>query len=76
MRDRPLPNAAFARFGQIVLIVGLVITIAGLLLGFSFLFADRDVWARRFLFTVPIGFLLLFTGVVTVVLSDSRSDER
>ena len=58
------------------LIVGLAITAAGLLLGFSFLFSDHDVWARRFLFTVPIGFLLLFTGVVTVVLSDSRSDEN
>jgi hypothetical protein len=59
----------------VILIGGLTLTVAGLLLGFSFLFADQDVWARRFLFTVPIGFLLLFTGVVTVVLNESRSDD-
>ena len=58
------------------LVLGSAITVAGLFLGFTFLFSDHDVWAQRFLFTVPIGFLLLFAGVVTVVLSDSRSDEN
>ena len=64
------------RVGRALLTVGIAITALGLVLGFAFLMSDHDGWAKRFLFTVPIGFLLLFTGLVTLVLNESRSDER
>jgi uncharacterized membrane protein len=66
-----------ALIGRVMLIVGLVITVVGLVLGFSFMFqGDNEYWAKIFLVSVPFGFLLMFTGLSTVVMFSPRSSEE
>jgi len=69
-----------ARFGQIMFIIGLIFSVVGLVIGFWFMFQDNDKWAVRFLIAVPIGFMLLFTGLATSVMfsphDDSSLDKR
>ncbi len=64
----------FARIGKSIFIIGLVLTIAGLILGFGLLIFDEDKWALRFLMAVPIGFVFLFTGLATSVIFSPRDD--
>jgi cytochrome c oxidase subunit IV len=64
------------RIGRYSLILGLVLTIAGLVLGFGFMFADQDELAKMFLMVVPLGFLILFAGLSTVVLFSPRGDGK
>ncbi len=56
------------RFGMLSLYVGLVLGIIGLLGGFGMMFAGSDNWAKPMIAMVPIGFLLVFNGVVTTLL--------
>jgi len=63
-----------ARIGQIVFIIGLILSVVGFILGFWFLFQDNDYWAIRFLYAVPTGFMLLFTGLSTSVMFSPRDD--
>ncbi|MGB3916784.1 hypothetical protein J9253_10135 [Thiothrix litoralis] len=64
------------RFGNYMLIVGLIITIVGLIFGFGFMFADKDDLAEVFLMAVPLGFLVTFTGLSTTVLFSSRDSDQ
>jgi hypothetical protein len=64
----------FARIGKSIFIIGLVLTIAGLIFGFGLLIFDEDKWALRFLMAVPIGFVFLFTGLATSVIFSPRDD--
>ncbi|EIJ33283.1 hypothetical protein [Thiothrix nivea] len=65
------------RIGRYSFIAGLVITVVGLIFGFGFMFADSDELAKMFLMAVPLGFLLLFAGLSTIVLFSPRdSDHR
>ncbi|MDD5391973.1 MAG: hypothetical protein PHE17_03030 [Thiothrix sp.] len=64
------------RIGRYSLILGLVLTIAGLVLGFGFMFAEQDELAKMFLMVVPLGFLILFAGLSTVVLFSPRGDGK
>jgi len=63
-----------ARLGQIIFIIGLIMSIIGLIFGFWNMFQDNDVWAKRFLFAVPTGFMLLFTGLATAVMFSPHDD--
>jgi ABC-type transport system involved in multi-copper enzyme maturation permease subunit len=63
-----------ARIGQIVFIIGLILAITGLILGFGFMFQGNDKWAMRFLMAVPTGFVFLFTGLATSVMFSPRDD--
>jgi uncharacterized membrane protein len=66
-----------ALFGRIMLIVGLIITVIGFVLGFGFMFqGDNEYWAKIFLISVPFGFLLMFAGLSTVVMFSPRSSEE
>ena len=65
---------ALARIGKSIFIIGLVLTVAGLILGFGFLILDNDKWALRFLMAVPTGFVFLFTGLATSVMFSPRND--
>ena len=65
---------ALARIGKSIFIIGLVLTIVGLILGFGFLILDNDKWALRFLMAVPTGFVFLFTGLATSVMFSPRND--
>ena len=63
-----------ARIGQIVFIIGLILAVVGLILGFGFMFQGNDKWAMRFLMAVPTGFVFLFTGLATSVMFSPRDD--
>ncbi|MEB4592798.1 hypothetical protein VSS37_17595 [Candidatus Thiothrix sp. Deng01] len=64
------------RIGRYSFIAGLAITIAGLVFGFGFMFADSDELAKIFLMAVPFGFLLLFAGLSTIVLFSPRDSDN
>jgi len=56
------------KFGMISLYLGLVLGAIGLIGGFGLMFAGSETWAKPLIAMVPIGFLLMFTGVVTTLL--------
>lgn len=56
------------RFGVVSIWVGLVIAVVGLIGGFGLMFTGEQTWSKPLIATVPIGFLLVFTGVVTTIL--------
>lgn len=57
------------RIGVYALVTGGVLALAGLLLGFGFMFAGRDGFAKLFLAAVPMGFVLGFLGIVMTLLN-------
>ena len=66
-----------ARFGQISVYIGLIITIITFVAGFGLMFhGGYDAWAKLFFMLVPVGFLILFTGVATVALFAPRESDR
>jgi hypothetical protein len=56
------------KFGMISLYLGLALGAIGLIGGFGLMFAGIEEWAKPLIAMVPIGFLLMFTGVVTTLL--------
>ncbi|OOC10725.1 MULTISPECIES: hypothetical protein [Thioalkalivibrio] len=67
------------RFGMISIYVGLVLSIVGLFGGFGLMFAGEQTWSKPLVAMVPLGFLLVFNGVVTTILhrpKGSRGSER
>ncbi|WP_018865063.1 MULTISPECIES: hypothetical protein [Thioalkalivibrio] len=56
------------RFGVISIWVGLVIAVIGLFGGFGLMFTGEQTWSKPLIAAVPIGFLLVFTGLVTTIL--------
>lgn len=70
-RDARIMN----KMGRILMWVGAVITAVGLVVGFSTMFAGNNALAKYFLMFIPVGFLLVFTGLVTVVLSGPERQE-
>jgi len=60
------------KLGRILVTVGLVATALSLIAGFWTMLTDRPE-AKFFLMLVPVGFLLLFTGVVMVVMTGESS---
>jgi len=53
---------------NIIPYAGAVVITVGLLVGFYFMFQDNDEQAKVFLSLIPVGFLVLFVGVVTNML--------
>ena len=64
------------RLGRYSVILGLVLTVVGLVCGFGFMFADKDDLAQFFLMIVPVGFLILFAGLSTVVMFSPRDNDK
>jgi hypothetical protein len=60
------------RFGRYSIIAGIVLTVVAVVLGFGTLFRGVEDWARFFLSLIPFGFLVTFTGLVTVLLVGPR----
>jgi len=48
--------------------IGAFIIAVGFIAGFYFMFAENDEQAKIFLGLIPVGFLILFVGVVTNML--------
>jgi len=63
-----------ALLGQIIFIIGLILSVVGLIFGFWLMFQGNDEWAMNFLFAVPVGFMFLFTGLATSVMFSPRDD--
>ncbi|MEJ2308871.1 MAG: hypothetical protein P8Z78_06060 [Gammaproteobacteria bacterium] len=57
------------RFGVFATVAGILLIAAGMLIGFGLLMLDKDDLAIFFLGTIPLGFVLLLTGVTTTQLS-------
>ena len=64
------------RLGRYSLIAGLVITEVGLIFGFYFMFTDSDELAKMFLMAVPLGFLITFAGLSTIILFSPRDSDE
>jgi len=56
------------KLGRIIVIIGLVLTASTLAAGFATMMMARPE-AKFFLMLVPVGFLILFAGVVMVVMT-------
>ena len=66
-----------AKFGQILIFIGLVMAIAGLIFGFGLMFqGGNDIWATRLLVSVAIGFMIMFTGLATSVMFSPNDDNK
>ena len=50
--------------------IGAFIVAVGVIAGFTFMFVGNDELTKVFLGMVPVGFLILFVGVVTNMLKD------
>lgn len=57
------------RFGTFLIWLGLLLSVGGLAIGFGAMFIDADHEAVNVLGLVPLGFMLLLAGVVTVLFS-------
>jgi len=53
---------------DVVPYIGAIIITVGLAAGFYFMFQENDDQAKVFLSLIPVGFLVLFVGVVTNML--------
>ena len=63
-----------ARLGRILVILGVISTFITFVAGFGFMFhGGYDDLAKLLLMSVPICFLILFTGVATVALFAPRT---
>ncbi len=61
--------------GKLAVIAGILLTVSGMIIGFTLLFNGSEnaiIWLGTI---IPAGFIVLFTGMVTTLLSDERNDE-
>jgi len=61
--------------GKLAVIAGILLTVSGMVIGFTLLFNENEnaiIWLGTI---IPAGFIVLFTGMVTTLLSDERNDE-
>ena len=60
--------------GKFAVIAGILLTVSGMVIGFTLLFNESEnaiIWLGTI---IPVGFIVLFTGMVTTLLSE-RNDE-
>ena len=60
--------------GKFAVIAGILLTVSGMIIGFTLLFNESEnaiIWLGTI---IPVGFIVLFTGMVTTLLSE-RNDE-
>jgi FtsH-binding integral membrane protein len=62
--------------GKIGLILGLIITLVGLVGGFSAMFSNYDQLATLLFMSIPAGFILMFAGLSTVVMFTPREGNK
>ncbi len=61
------------RLGRIITWSGVILSALGTIAGLA-LMSQQPQMAKFFLMLVPIGFVLLLTGVVTAVMTDSTDN--
>ena len=60
--------------GKLAVIAGILLTVSGMIIGFTLLIKESEnaiIWLGTI---IPVGFIVLFTGMVTTLLSE-RNDE-
>ncbi|MCG5501228.1 hypothetical protein [Ectothiorhodospira lacustris] len=62
------------RIGRYSVVVGALLTLVGMIVGFGSMFSGADELAKYFLSLVPLGVLTVFTGLVTVVLTEQKQE--
>ncbi|MFK5914775.1 MAG: hypothetical protein QM484_10390 [Woeseiaceae bacterium] len=61
--------------GRYAVIAGIILILSGMVIGFSLLFNENEnaiIWLGTI---IPIGFIVLFTGMVTTLLSDNNDKD-
>ena len=61
--------------GRFAVIAGILLIVSGMVIGFTLLFNGNEnaiIWLGTI---IPLGFIVLLTGMVTTILSDERNDE-
>ena len=64
------------KIGRYLLIIGLILTLVGLIAGFGFMFQGIDEWAKLFLMMVPVGFVVGFTGFTATLMGSPEKREK
>ena len=62
------------KVGKLAVIAGILLTVFGMIIGFTLLMNESEnaiIWLGT---VIPVGFIVLFTGMVTTLLSE-RNDE-
>ncbi len=63
------------RYGRIAVVIGIILTVIGLLVGFIALARDADEFAKLFIALVPVGFVTLFAGLAATLLAAPEKNE-
>lgn len=61
--------------GKLAVIVGILLIVSGMVIGFALLFNESEnaiIWLGTI---IPSGFIVLFTGMVTTLISERSNDE-
>jgi hypothetical protein len=62
-----------AKVGRYLFVLGLIVTVVGLIAGFTLMFQDYDEWAKMFLMIIPIGFVIGFAGLTATLITSPES---
>ena len=62
-----------AKVGRFLFVLGLIITVVGLIAGFTLMFKDYDELAKVFLMIIPIGFIIGFAGLTATLITSPES---
>ena len=62
-----------AKVGRFLFVLGLIITVVGLVAGFTLMFKDYDELAKVFLMIIPIGFIVGFAGLTATLITSPES---
>ena len=61
--------------GKLAVIAGILLTVSGMVIGFTLLFNENEnaiIWLGTI---IPLGFIVLLTGMVTTLLSERNDDD-
>jgi len=61
--------------GRFVVIAGILLIVSGMVIGFTLLFNEGEsaiIWLGTI---IPLGFIVLLTGMVTTLLSERNDDD-
>ena len=61
--------------GKFAVIAGILLTVSGMIIGFTLLLNENEnaiIWLGTI---IPVGFIILFAGMVTTILSDSNDED-
>ena len=61
--------------GRFAVIAGILLIVIGMVIGFTFLFKENEnaiIWLGTI---IPLGFIVLLTGMVTTLLSQRSDDD-